>query len=122
MAQFEQHCKDCQIILGKKFEDVNRWLDSMFWKRGAGHRRYYHHLTGVRKAQELFGPGGAKAAVVHIVRDCGRVPRDREYDESYSLCVETEAEAFISPPLGFEQHFDLFKEAVEKELKVIFGE
>lgn len=121
MAKFEQHCHDCNVLLGAKHEDVNRWMDSMFWKKGAAHRRYYHHLTGVRKAQELFGLDGAKAAVVHIVRDCGRVPREREYDESFSPCVEIVAEAFIYPPLGFDQNFDMFQAAVEKELKAIFG-
>lgn len=73
MATFEQHCKECETILGHRHEAVNRWLDGLFWKLGPGHRRMRHRSSGVRMASELFGIDGAKAAVVHIVRDCGKV-------------------------------------------------
>ena len=36
LAHFDQHCKDCEAILGARHEDVNRWLDGLFWKLGPG--------------------------------------------------------------------------------------
>ena len=92
----------------------------MFWKKGPAHRHYRHHTNGVRKALELFGPKGAKAAVVHIVRDLGAVPRERDYDEVPEgvLIMPT----FTDPPLGFEQHFDLFRERAEEEIGRLLGE
>lgn len=80
MAHFEQHCKDCELILGNRFEHVNRWIDELFATHGPKHRRFRHCWHGVRKAQEVWGRDGAKAAIVHIVRDCGAVPHERDYD------------------------------------------
>lgn len=119
MAKFEQHCTDCHIILGKKYEDVNRWVDGLFWKFGPRHRRMRHNMHGVREAQKLFGPDGAKAAVIHIVRDMGKVPHERDYDrvpEGVDIFP-----GFCDPPLGFEQHFDLFRAAAEAEIKRVLG-
>lgn len=82
MAKFEDHCKDCERILGNKREDVNRWMDELFKRHGPKHRRFRHCWHGVREALKLFGKEGAKAAVIHIVRDCGGVPSQRTYDET----------------------------------------
>jgi len=82
MAKFEDHCKDCERILGNKREDVNRWMDELFKQYGPHHRRHRHCWHGVRLALQLFGIEGAKAAVIHIVRDCGEVPSQRTYDET----------------------------------------
>jgi hypothetical protein len=82
MAKFEDHCRDCERILGSKCEDVNRWMDELFRQYGPRHRRHRHCWAGVRLALQLFGAVGAKAAVVHIVRDCGEVPSQRTYDET----------------------------------------
>jgi hypothetical protein len=120
MAKFEQHCFDCKAILGNRHEEVNRWMDGLFWKKGPAHRRFRHHMHGVRKAQELFGPEGAKAAIVHIVRDMGAVPRERDYDEVPEGV--TIFPTFCAPPLGFDQHFDMFQEKTEEEIKRILGE
>ncbi len=120
MAKFEQHCLDCKVILGDRHEEVNRWMDGMFWKKGPAHRRYRHNTHGVRLAGELFGPEGAKAAIVHIVRDIGKVPHERDYDrvpEGIEIMP-----TFTNPPLGFEQHFDLFKVRAEEEIERLLGE
>lgn len=82
MAHFEQHCRDCMAILGNRHEDVNRWIDELFRKFGADHRAYRHHWRGVQAAKDLWGEEGAKAAVVHIVRDCGSVPKARDYEKT----------------------------------------
>jgi hypothetical protein len=81
MAHLELHCRDCEAILGDRHEAVNRWIDELFSLFGPQHRRYRHHWRGVREAEALFGKEGARAAIVHIVRDCGGVPTDRSYDE-----------------------------------------
>jgi hypothetical protein len=81
VAPFNVHCRDCELLLGERYENVNRWMDELFKKHGPRHRRFRHCWAGVREARQLFGEGGAKAAIVHIVRDCGAVPRERDYDE-----------------------------------------
>ena len=82
MASFEKHCQDCERLLGGRFETVNRWMDEMFRTLGTKHRRIRHHRLGVWEAHRLFGNQGAKAAIVHIVRDCGAVPREHDYDQT----------------------------------------
>ena len=82
MAHFEQHCRDCEAVLGQRYEAVNRWMDELFCKFGADHRSRRHHWRGVQEAKDLFGEEGAKAAVVHIVRDCGDVPKARDYEKT----------------------------------------
>lgn len=115
MASFERHCRDCEIILGDRHEAVNRWLDSYFATMGSDHRRRLHHTEGVREAVELFGIEGAKAAVIHVVRDCGRVPQEHEYHTGFSPCVE-----MISAGSG-EQGIAVLTKKVEEEIKRIFG-
>jgi len=82
VAKFEDHCKDCERILGNKRGDVNRWMDELFKQYGPRHRRHRHCWHGVREALKLFGMEGAKAAIIHIVRDCGEIPSQRTYDET----------------------------------------
>jgi hypothetical protein len=115
MASFEQHCRDCEAILGDRHEAVNGWLDSYFATLGSDHRRRSHHADGVREARELFGLEGAKAAVVHIVRDCGRVPQERDYDRPYSPCIE------LAPAECIEPGIDALSKKAEEEIKRILG-
>src|SRR5271154_6168755 len=82
MAHFNDHCRDCERLLGDRHEIVNHWMDELFRKEGPKHRRHRHCWKGVREARQLFGLEGAKAAIVHIVRDCGGVPDQRTYDET----------------------------------------
>ena len=121
VAHFEQHCKDCEAILGARHEDVNRWLDCLFWKLGPRHRRARHHASGVKLAGEMFGPGGARAAVVHIVRDIGCVPGERDYDGLLAgdplIALPP---AFIEDPEG--RHFDSFRRKAEEEIERLLGE
>jgi hypothetical protein len=81
VAHFDQHCADCQRLLGDRYEEVNRWIDELFKLHGADHRRYRHHAGGVRQAQKKFGGEAYKAAIVHIVRDCGFLPLARHYQK-----------------------------------------
>lgn len=79
MAHFEDHCSDCELILGNRHEEVNHWIDELFRQFGPSHRKFRHHEDGVNQAQRKFGGDAWKAAVVHIVRDCGYVPKETDY-------------------------------------------
>jgi len=115
MAKFEDHCRDCERILGDKHEDVNRWIDELFRQYGPRHRRHRHCWHGVREAKKLFGAEGAKAAIIHIVRDCGGVPDQRTYDET-ELGIVLAPEYLIYDG-GNEAAFERFKKAVEADFE-----
>ena len=80
MAHFDEHCRDCERILGVRLEEVNRWVDAAFKKFGPRHRFNRHHWEGIRKAEELFGLEGRKAAMIHILKDCGHIPHAKDYE------------------------------------------
>jgi hypothetical protein len=80
MAPLHQHMADCQRFLGSPHEDVHRWIDEFSATVGPTHRRLRHHWEGVRQAERLFGTDGARAAVVHILRDCRNVPSVDDYN------------------------------------------
>jgi len=79
MASLRQHMEDCQRLLGQPHEEVHRWIDEFYSSAGAKHRRFRHHWDGVKEAGQLFGEEGAKAAIVHILRDCRNVPKAADY-------------------------------------------
>ena len=74
MAHFNEHCRDCEGLLGDRCEDVNRWLDECFKQYGPLHRFVRHHVEGAEEAGKLFGEKGRKAALIHILKDCGKIP------------------------------------------------
>ena len=113
MAKFEEHCRDCERLLGDRHENVNRWIDELAKQYGANHRRHRHCWRGVREAKQLFGELGAKAAVVHIVRDCGAVPRERDYDKQ-NLGIVIAPEYLTYDGLD-ETAFEKFNKAVQNE-------
>lgn len=115
MAKFEDHCRDCERLLGSKHENVNRWMDELFRKYAANHRRHRHCWKGVREASHLFGPEGAKAAIVHIVRDCGAVPMQRDYDV-HNLGIIIAPEYLLYDGQS-ETAFQKFKAAVDADWK-----
>ncbi len=79
MAHFNEHCTDCERLLGDRCEDVNRWIDDAFADFGPRHRFVKHHWTGVERAGQLFGNRGRKAAIIHILRDCGHIPTESQW-------------------------------------------
>ena len=79
MAAFEEHCEDCVKELGKPYEEVHRWLDELFRKVGPKHRSIRHHNEGIEEVRAKWGDEAAKAAEIHIKKDCyGVVPTRRE--------------------------------------------
>lgn len=81
MAHFNDHCRDCMDLLGDRCENVNRWMDAEFKRFGPLHRFARHHTSGIAEAEELFGVLGRRAALVHILRDCGHIPTPRQWKE-----------------------------------------
>ena len=81
MATFEEHCQDCEHLLGNRCEEVNRWLDKLFVKFQEKHRFARHHTRGIDEAQTLFGEIGRKAAMIHILKDCGHIPTGQDWAE-----------------------------------------
>jgi hypothetical protein len=79
MADAKQHALDCLRLLEQPYAEVHRHLDSMFRQHGPFHRRYLHNAHTVRMLLEKQGKDAARAAIAHIVRDCGHVPRMRDY-------------------------------------------
>ena len=77
MAKLEEHCNDCETFLGDPCVDVNKWMDDQFKRFGPLHRFMKHHTRGIDEAGELFGERGAKAAMIHILKDCGHIPTGR---------------------------------------------
>lgn len=79
MASLQQHCADCQRELGKPFEPVHQWLDALFKVLGPKHRSARHHTGGVEQIRKMWGDQAARAAEIHIMRDCGgMVPNEND--------------------------------------------
>jgi hypothetical protein len=90
-------------------------MDDLFKKFGPRHRRHRHCWAGVREALRLYGEEGAKAAIVHIVRDCGAVPAQRTYDETNLGIVI--APEYLMYDGANETAFQKFQAAVEADWK-----
>ena len=76
MPKFEVHCQDCIRELGKPYEEVHKWLDELFTHVGSDHRDIRHNEKGVEKIREMYGDEAAKAAEIHISKDChGEIPK-----------------------------------------------
>ena len=82
------------------------------WPR---HRRHRHCWKGVREAKHLFGAEGAKAAIIHIVRDCGAVPDQRMYDETEMGIVL--APEYLTYDSANQKAWEKFQKAVEAEFE-----
>ena len=76
MPSFKQHCKDCEIILGNRYEEVNLWIDDLQKIYGYEHRKFRHTLEGIEQIGKMFGSSGVLAAEVHILRDMCGIPKD----------------------------------------------
>ncbi len=85
---FEEHCKQCEEILGNPFPEVHKWLDFYYgkfplWDR---HRQMRHHLQGITEIEKLYGHKAAKAAYLHVISDLSMdnwkpemgTPKDRD--------------------------------------------
>ncbi len=78
MSSRSQHSADCRRELGEPFEQVHEWLDALFKALGPKHRSARHHAGGVEQIRKMWGDRAARAAEIHIMRDCGVVPSERD--------------------------------------------
>ena len=79
MSHIDIHCADCKAILGDDFWYVHRWLDEFYPIVKDAHRKIRHHIDGVEEARRKWGDEAAKAATIHIEKDCGgKVPTVEE--------------------------------------------
>jgi hypothetical protein len=91
MATFEQHCKDCEREFGveKRYEQIHRWLDELQSIYGPYHRVFRHNTKGVEMVRAKWGDQAAKAAEIHIRRDCnGKLLTPEEFRDHYGIRVE----------------------------------
>lgn len=79
MASIEEHCTDCTRALGKDFRHIHEWLDVLFKQLGPKHRDARHHTSGVDQVRRMWGDEAAKAAEIHIRKDClGKLPTEQD--------------------------------------------
>ena len=89
MASFEQHCADCRHELGEPFKQVHEWLDELQSEYGPMHRPFRHHTEGVELVRARWGDTAARAAEIHIRRDCGGlIPTPAELRDHWGIRVE----------------------------------
>lgn len=64
-------------------EEVNRRIDQFAHYPNpetlAGHRKFLHHLEGAEYFEKVYGYEGRRAALEHIIQDCGAVPSMEDY-------------------------------------------
>ena len=87
MANEDVHSDDCLKELGKEYRDVHRFLDQFAKIYGFSHRRILHHTYGIEMVRFFMGEMEAKAAEIHIKRDChGEIPEPSDWlDSDYWL-------------------------------------
>ena len=74
MASIAEHCADCRRELGEDFRHVHEWLDFLYRTMGRKHRLVRHYAGGVELARKKWGDRAARAAEIHILKDCGVIP------------------------------------------------
>ena len=63
------HCQRAVKSFGQDFEHVHVWLDELFGIYRGRHRRFRHHMKGVKRVREKWGDTAAEVAIQHIVDD-----------------------------------------------------
>ena len=86
MAEYKEHCADCEKALGKQWNVVHKWLDELFFQLGPKHRSVRHHLKGIEEVRKMWGDDGAKAAAIHISKDYyGKIPKDENEAQLWDI-------------------------------------
>ena len=76
MSTFQEHCNECEAVLGKSFDFVHRWLDEFAssYFPSPIHRAIRHHAEGIEEVRKLWGDEAAEAARLHIQADMSFMP------------------------------------------------
>jgi hypothetical protein len=69
IMKHSEHCKRAKRSFGGEYKHVHKWLDELFSTYGAFHRKYRHHMEGVKKVRKVWGDTAAEVAKQHIVDD-----------------------------------------------------
>ena len=90
MASWKQHAEDCYEILGNHWIIVHQWLDefSKIYFPFKIHRTHRHHREGIEEARKKWGDEAAKAAMIHILTDEGKVMSEEEINTIYGVDLE----------------------------------
>lgn len=83
MPGFKEHCQDCRNELGEPFENVHAWLDELQAEYGPMHRSVRHNTEGVERVRAMWGDRAARAAEIHILKDCGGVIMSKQELRDY---------------------------------------
>jgi len=88
MPSFEEHCRECELRLGNRFEYVHHWLDELAHNPHffIQHRQFRHNQKGIEWIRKKWGDKAVKAAEIHIRMDLksegwpsyAPIPRDAE--------------------------------------------
>ena len=81
----EEHCQECLLKLGRRWNRVHVWLDETAkdYFPWTGHRQIRHHTDGVEEIRKMWGNEAARAAELHIIADEGKVPTKEEIRKKY---------------------------------------
>lgn len=89
MSSFEEHVQECIDKLGSGeeaeavYREVNGRIDQFAhypdYEFLKDHRKFLHHEEGIEYFKKRYGRLGGEAARLHVFRDCGGVPRMRDY-------------------------------------------
>ncbi len=92
MSSRKAHNRECLMILGEEYDNVNAWMDGLACDHGLlniNHRRYRHHKEGVEEVRAMWGNGAARAAEIHIENDFGGwIPTRQQVEQMYSAKPE----------------------------------
>jgi len=89
VASLKEHCEDCLRELGEAFTEVHEWLDELQVDYGPMHRPFRHHTEGIERVRSRWGSRAAKAAEIHIKRDCaGAIPTPDEIRNYWGIKIE----------------------------------
>jgi hypothetical protein len=79
-------------MVEKIVREVHLWMDSFYAAgiRSMAHRTYLHHEEGIASAKktftenygEMWGNLAEQEARRHVLDDCGKIPRRRDYCKS----------------------------------------
>jgi hypothetical protein len=83
MGSQQQHCREDIARFGRAYPEVHQLLDQFahfpdmrFLSR---HRKFLHHEEGIEYVRMRWGEEAGKAALQHVITDCGHVPAMVDY-------------------------------------------
>ena len=87
MADWKQHARDCEEILGNQWIVIHHWLDeyARIYFPLKVHRVHRHHREGINEIKDKWGEEASKAAMIHILTDEGEILTKKEICKKYNV-------------------------------------